>query len=212
MYKFLFTVIIVSIVNILPLAAKPELIFHPRMIFILIAALSMWLTQPLFTFKETTDNKTTDRFSVLLILIASFTSIVWAEAEWAYINNSQSNNIILTVTGIILIVTGIALRIWAIITLGNHFTVTVRLNQEHRIIANGPYAILRHPSYSGAFFAITGSAFFLNAKSAIFISIIAMIIAYYFRIKSEEKLLTDHFGNEYTKYAKNKKRLIPFIW
>lgn len=212
MYKFIFTIVVVAIVNVLPLIGKPHLILHPKMIFILVAALSMWLTQPLFTFRETTDNKGTDKFSVLLILIASFISIVWSEAEWAYINNASSGNTILTAAGFIMVTGGIALRIWAIIVLGSHFTVTVRLNEEHRVISKGPYAVLRHPSYSGAFFAITGSAFFLNAVSAIFISIIAMIIAYYFRIKSEEKLLTDYFGKSYTDYARNKKRLIPFIW
>ena len=212
MRKFLFTVIIVFISNILPLAAMPALILHYKMIIILIAACSLWLTQPLFTFKETTDNKNTDRFSVLLILTASFISIVWAEVEWAYMHKALFENNILTITGAIMMITGIALRVWAISTLGNHFTVTARLNQQHKVITNGPYALLRHPSYSGAFLAITGSAFFLNAPYAIFISIIVMSVAYYFRIKSEEKMLVNHFGDEYADYATNKKKIIPFIW
>jgi len=39
-----------------------------------------------------------------------------------------------------------------------------------------------------------------------------MVIAYYFRIKVEEKTLGNHFGKFYEEYKKDTYRLLPLIW
>lgn len=212
MKKIIMSTLIVIVVNILPVIGKPHLVISAKMIFILCSALSIWFTQPMFSFKETNENKDTDKFSVIFILTASFISVISAEIEWAYFSDHTKDITMLTITGILMMVSGILLRIWSINTLGKHFTVTVRIAQEHKLVTSGPYSLVRHPSYLGAFLAITGSAFFLNAIFTIFLSLATMSTAYYLRIKSEENLLIKYFGSVYLDYAKNKKKLIPFIW
>ena len=51
---------------------------------------------------------------------------------------------------------GVALRWWAIRTLGAHFTRNLQTATDHRLITNGPYRHLRHPSYTGAILMLTG--------------------------------------------------------
>ena len=53
---------------------------------------------------------------------------------------------------------GIAVRLWAIRTLGRFFSSAVRLQDDHALIVTGPYAIVRHPSYLGAFLVFIGIA------------------------------------------------------
>jgi protein-S-isoprenylcysteine O-methyltransferase Ste14 len=96
--------------------------------------------------------------------------------------------------------------------LGKNFTATVKITKEHELIKTGPYKVIRHPSYLGALIAIIGCPVFLNNTYTIFISCIAMMIAYYFRINVEEKTLSNHFGEFYEDYKKTTYRLLPLIW
>jgi protein-S-isoprenylcysteine O-methyltransferase Ste14 len=182
-------------------------------IFIVIAeGFCLILTQPSFTVAETKQNKDTDKFSILFIFLASSLSVVFAEIEWAYLPNLLPVPYIPEFVGLVMILAGLGIRLWAIFTLGKHFTATARLNKEHELIQTGPYAFVRHPSYTGAFLCIVGVSVFLNAVGAAIISVILMLTAYYVRIKSEEAMLVSFFGERYTIYASKRKKLIPYIW
>jgi len=50
----------------------------------------------------------------------------------------------------LLLTAGIALRIWSIVHLGRFFTVNVAIQEGQRVIQDGPYRFVRHPSYSGS--------------------------------------------------------------
>lgn len=53
-------------------------------------------------------------------------------------------------------VAGLALRLWAVVTLGRFFKVTVSIQDHHRVIRSGPYRVLRHPSYTGLLLLLGG--------------------------------------------------------
>ena len=65
-------IILASISNILmivlPLMGKPSLILNGKILFLIAGSVCMWLTQPPVSVKETSDQKNSDRFSVVLIL------------------------------------------------------------------------------------------------------------------------------------------------
>jgi protein-S-isoprenylcysteine O-methyltransferase Ste14 len=210
--KLIFTFFAVLVLNILPLLPKPELILNFKTLILLISASVLWLSQPGFSKRDINTNKQSDKLSILLILIASSVSVFSSVVEWAYFTKDQSNVDSITIIGLILLVIGICFRVWSINVLGKNFTATVKITEEHELIKTGPYKIIRHPSYLGAFIAIIGCPVFLNDTYTIFISCIAMVIAYYFRITVEEKTLSNHFGKYYEDYKKNTYRLVPLIW
>lgn len=212
MNKVLFTIVAILFLNIAPLAARPDLVLHYKSVLLIIAAACLWLSQPAFSTAETKRDKDSDRFSIIVILIMSSLSVVAAVTEWAYLDHAEKNSLILTLTGAFLLAAGIGIRVWAIQTLGKHFTATVTLTDNHQLVRSGPYQWVRHPSYLGAFMAIVGCPLFLNAIWATGIAIIAMVIAYYLRIGVEEKMLSSYFGEQYKDYSKQTKRIIPFIW
>lgn len=212
MNKFLFTVVAILLLNFAPLAAKPELILHYKSLLLAFAAACLWLSQPAFKSSEARRDQQSDRFSIVVILLMSSLSVVASVVEWAYGNDALASSTTATILGAVLLVSGIGIRVWAIRTLGKHFTATVTLTNDHRLVRSGPYRWVRHPSYLGAFMAILGCPLFLNAYWAVLIAFLAMSIAYYLRIGVEEKMLSVYFGDQYKDYQENTKRIIPFIW
>ncbi len=212
MNKIIFTIVAILLLNFAPLLGKPELMLHYKTLLLAIAAASLWLSQPAFSTQDTKSHQSSDRSSVLVILIMSSVSVAFAVSEWGYTDAHSSSSLGLTLLGSTFLLIGITIRIWAIQTLGRHFTATATLVNDHKLITDGPYRFVRHPSYLGAFMAIIGCPIFLNAPIAIVVAVIAMSIAYYIRISVEEAMLTNYFGAVYTNYKKTTKRLIPYIW
>lgn len=208
-------IILASISNILmivlPLLGKPELILNGKILFIIAGSICMWLTQPPVSVKETSDEKSSDRFSVVLILLMSLISIVVPVVDWAYFSSDYDSINIYTIVGGCMIIAGISFRAWAVQSLGKYFTATVQIKEDHRLIKTGPYRIVRHPSYTGAFIAIIAGGIILSSLTGFIISCIAMIIAYYVRIGIEEKELITRFGDEYLLYKLETKMMIPYV-
>lgn len=211
MQKIISTLIFVFIINIFPLLFNPELIIQFKPVVILIGSLAMFLTQPAFSFEETKNNKNTDRYSIIFILLASALSVSSSLIEWAYFSN-HSSNVFLTILGIIMIITGLTIRITAIHTLGKFFTATARITNQHVLITSGPFSVIRHPSYAGAILVITGVPVFLNNLITFFSTLLLLILVYHFRIKSEEEILISTFGEKYLQYSSKVKKIIPHFW
>lgn len=212
MRKLILSIISNALMIILPLAAKPALILHYKIIFIVVGSIAMWFTQPAFTVAETSDQKQSDKFSIILILAMSLVSVVVPVIDWAYFNDNKNEISFLTYLGAATIILGIAFRAWSVRTLGRFFTPTVQIKAGHILVTRGPYRIVRHPSYLGAFLSITGGAVLLESLVGFIAGCIAMFIAYYFRISIEEKELMQHFGDRYLDYKSSTKKIIPFIW
>jgi len=107
---------------------------------------------------------------------------------------------------------GLALRAWSIALLGRFFTVDVAIRHDHALMTSGPYAWVRHPSYSGLLlmFAALGVAFENHASIVVLLVPIGFALAR--RIAVEEHALAAAFGEAWTAYAGRTRRLIPFVY
>lgn len=107
---------------------------------------------------------------------------------------------------------GIAFRLWAIHSLGRYFRSVVHVQADHQVVQTGPYRWLRHPSYTGALLAVAGfSVLFANIASIILFTGAALAGIVY-RIRIEERVLSEQLGSNYTDYADRIARLIPGVW
>lgn len=108
--------------------------------------------------------------------------------------------------------TGLALRAWSIRVLGRWFTVDVATSDDHELVARGPYAFVRHPSYTGVLLCFAGwAATFEHAVSAAAV-FAPFACALLYRIHVEERVLAQRFGPEWAAYAARTKRLVPGVW
>ena len=114
--------------------------------------------------------------------------------------------------GIVIMVGGIALRWWANQTLGAYYTRTLRITQGQRIVQDGPYRVIRHPGYLGIMLMWGGAALAtLNWITALIV-VVGGLAVFSYRIRSEEAMMAEAFGERYTAYEDRTWRLVPFIF
>lgn len=107
---------------------------------------------------------------------------------------------------------GLALRWYSISYLGRFFTVNVAIHSGHEIIDTGPYARIRHPSYTGALLAFLGLALTLTNWLSLVLIVVPIFWAFSRRISIEETALASALGSPYIRYMGRTKRLAPFIY
>jgi protein-S-isoprenylcysteine O-methyltransferase Ste14 len=114
--------------------------------------------------------------------------------------------------GCLLIMAGLLIRWLAISTLRRQFTVNVSIVKDHKIIDTGIYAFIRHPAYLGSLLSFLGLGLAFESWICLLIVFILPLMATLYRISVEEKVLNDHFGQEYSDYTMRTKRLIPKVF
>jgi protein-S-isoprenylcysteine O-methyltransferase Ste14 len=101
-----------------------------------------------------------------------------------------------------------ALFAWTHTVLGRFWSPYLQLRPSHRLIADGPYARIRHPMYS----AIVGWMISLGLVAANWIPFVFATLSalnFMLRIQGEEKMMLQQFGDEYREYMKRTGRLLP---
>jgi len=113
--------------------------------------------------------------------------------------------------GTVLTLAGIAFAVWSRFFLGGNWSAAATLKQNHELIRSGPYAIVRHPIYSGFLLAMLGTAITLGELRGLIAVVLATVGR---RLKSltEESLMTEQFGAQYIQYKDDVKALIPSLW
>ncbi len=197
-------------INILPLLFDYELIIHWKNIAIVVGNLLLWAYHPQV---YGTENQTeTDKKTFLLIMVNGFLCITLAMLQWAYFSNNHDGNTLYNYLGIAMLYGGVFFRNYSIYILGKQFTSKVQIVDNHELITVGPYRFLRHPSYTGAYFAMLGICVLLQTWLMLGVTIIAVLYAYSKRIEAEEATLSAFFGEKYEQYQMRTKRMFPAIW
>jgi protein-S-isoprenylcysteine O-methyltransferase Ste14 len=114
--------------------------------------------------------------------------------------------------GLSFLIAGISIRWAAIYALGNFFTGTVVIMDNHRLIRAGLYKHLRHPAYTGSLIAHLGLGLSFSNWFSLVLSVVPFLVAVTYRIHVEEQALTEAFGDEYRDYSRDTKRLIPNVY
>ena len=106
-----------------------------------------------------------------------------------------------------------ALAIWLLWRshhdLGRHWTVTVALRDDHELITSGVYRYIRHPMYSAHLIWAIAQIMILHNWIAGYSFLIVQIPFYLIRIKNEEAMMIEQFGDAYKTYMEETDRLIP---
>lgn len=121
-------------------------------------------------------------------------------------------NLFYNIFGIFIMLLGIAIRGIAAITLGKFYTRTLRKTNNHVLVTNGLYKYVRHPGYLGTILLNIGAGISVGNIISLLIVVVLILSVYIYRIKVEEEMLIDIFGDEYKTYAKASKKLFPFIY
>jgi protein-S-isoprenylcysteine O-methyltransferase len=125
---------------------------------------------------------------------------------WRFVPDST----LIAYTGLALTLAGTGFAIWARVFLGRNWSANVTIKEEHQLIQSGPYAVVRHPIYSGFLLGLLGTALVLGEVRGL-VALPLAFLAWWFKSRLEEKFMQQQFGAEYAEYKRRVKALIPFV-
>ncbi len=114
--------------------------------------------------------------------------------------------------GVALILLGVAFRWYAIWTLGHFFTRDVAVSADQKVVQNGPYRYIRHPAYSGTILTMLGMGLALTNWASLVVLLVCVLAGHLYRVRVEEKALSQTIGQPYLEYMHRTKRFIPFVF
>ena len=111
---------------------------------------------------------------------------------------------------IALVALGLSFAVAARVWLGRNWSSMVTVKQDHELIRSGPYALVRHPIYTGLLLALIGSALMLGNWRAL-IGFALIVGALLRKLRIEERFMAQQFGEAYARYRAQVAMLVPFV-
>ena len=110
--------------------------------------------------------------------------------------------------GLALAGVGVAFAIWARWHLGENWSSTVTLKEEHELVRSGPYRYIRHPIYTGMLIALAGTVLALAEYRGLIALTMAML-SFYLKARKEERFLSQEFGESFREHARHTGMFLP---
>jgi protein-S-isoprenylcysteine O-methyltransferase Ste14 len=113
--------------------------------------------------------------------------------------------------GAAVMVAGLLFAIWAREHLGSNWSRSVTIKQGHELIKTGPYAVVRHPIYTGILAGFLGTAIALSQVRGL-IAFVLIFLALWLKLRMEEQWMRSQFGETYAAYTHHTAALVPYLF
>jgi protein-S-isoprenylcysteine O-methyltransferase Ste14 len=113
--------------------------------------------------------------------------------------------------GLALCLLGQFFSIWARRVLGTNWSSTVTLKEHHQLLDRGPYALSRHPIYTGILTSSLGASLALGTAGGA-LGLLLTILGFHYKLRIEERFMQAQFGDAYERYSLKVKKLLPFVY
>jgi protein-S-isoprenylcysteine O-methyltransferase Ste14 len=107
-------------------------------------------------------------------------------------------------------VAGLLFAVWAREHLGSNWSRSVTIKQDHELITTGPYAVVRHPIYTGTLAGFLGMAIAVSQVRG-FIAFALIFLVLWVKLRMEEEWMRSQFGETYATYARQTAALVPYL-
>jgi protein-S-isoprenylcysteine O-methyltransferase Ste14 len=135
--------------------------------------------------------------------------IVWFVTPWVDFAHVAAVPDWLRWVGAIVFAGGIEFFRRTHVALAQNWTPVLEVREGDTLVTSGPYRLVRHPMYSSAYVINTGMAV-LSANWLVAAGLLVGItLLYAVRVRDEEQLMVDAFGDEYRAYMGRTGRLLP---
>jgi len=113
-------------------------------------------------------------------------------------------------SGAVLVAAGLLFTVWARVHLGSNWSGIVTVKRDHELVTSGPYAIVRHPIYTGLVLAFVGSAITLGEMRGL-LAVAIVVASLWRKLRLEERWMAEQFGDDYERYRDRVRALVPFV-
>lgn len=120
----------------------------------------------------------------------------------------------MAIGGAFLYFPGMALVWWGRLALGRNYFVSsglgAQLFSDHQLVTGGPFALVRHPMYTGLFLAAAGSLLMYFTWTTLLFVCFAPFLS--LRARREEAALAGTFGEAWRTYCRRVPAFFPRLW
>jgi protein-S-isoprenylcysteine O-methyltransferase Ste14 len=148
------------------------------------------------------------RFFLMVVIVAA----VELTRRWPALHGVQFGlfrNVPMALAGAIIATLGAALAFTARAAIGRNWGTPGMQRTDTQLITRGPYALIRHPIYSGILLMMIGTAIGLIVAWWVVAATAALYFVY--SARSEEKYMCERFPDAYPAYRARTKMLVPFL-
>lgn len=124
---------------------------------------------------------------------------LWASSLWSFW------------IGAAVTVGGLLFAVWARHHLASNWSSAVTIKQNHELITTGPYAVVRHPIYTGILTGFLGTAIALSQVRGV-IGFVLIFVVLWSKLRKEEEWMRSTFGESYDGYAHRTAALVPYLF
>ena len=114
--------------------------------------------------------------------------------------------------GLGLFAASLLLRIESIRAQGKQFSMHVALQEGHQLATDGPYRWVRHPAYLSVIGMVLGISLVFGNLFIGSLMTVLNVLWLSSRMRDEELLMLEEFGEEFSRYRKKTRKLIPFLY
>ena len=112
--------------------------------------------------------------------------------------------------GLALAIASAIFAAWAMWSLGKSYGIRMDLFEGHRLVTKGPYRLTRHPMYLGIVSFHFGATLAMESLALFVITILYVIPFTALRIRAEDRVLAEGFGDDFRAFAGRVPALVPF--
>jgi protein-S-isoprenylcysteine O-methyltransferase Ste14 len=102
------------------------------------------------------------------------------------------------------------MTVWAARRLGKQWSIAARVVEGHELITDGPYAFVRNPIYAGMFGLLVATAIVYSRWYVLLPAAPLFLLGTSIRVRIEERLLREFFGEQFEEYARRVPALFPW--
>jgi protein-S-isoprenylcysteine O-methyltransferase Ste14 len=144
----------------------------------------------------------------LLFLGMFFVPLIYGASDWLDFAN-YSQPAWAGWLGVVLIA-GAVLVFWrAHADLGLNWSPTLEIREKHELVTRGIYGTIRHPMYASQWLWVLAQPLLLQNWIAGFINLLVFVPFFYLRVREEERLMLERFGDQYRTYMQRVGAVLP---
>jgi protein-S-isoprenylcysteine O-methyltransferase Ste14 len=134
-----------------------------------------------------------------------------AVAGRSHVDGLAAGALWVRVLGLAVLAASTVFTLWARFSLGTSWSVAPKVQGDHQLRTHGPYAVTRHPIYTGVLGMLLGATLLSGIGQWIVLFPVGLIL-FEVKIRMEEHLMLATFPDKYPRYRRQVPQLIPGLF
>jgi protein-S-isoprenylcysteine O-methyltransferase Ste14 len=131
--------------------------------------------------------------------------LIFAPVHWDALTFGSTG---LAVIGAVILIASTVFTIWSRLVLGSMWSAHAVARVNHELRTSGPYAVTRHPIYTGLIGMVLGTAL-VSGNGEWVLILIAVVVVLVARAAREERVMVSTFPQRYQAYRKRVPGFVP---